>query len=183
MAQSYIYVRKNLSFIADPIERGLLKIFLQSLYEDEYINQCTQFGFTIAPNATRTLALNGIDLIDFDDAEVWSFEYDTLPLEGQTPYVISSKRRTYSEYDRSINDGSIQDMSSLVMGMEKQIMELRDSLAKLEDSVSHEHEMDIHEFSDEDSTKLEASLVLSSISFSIVVLGLAFLLVKKFLGI
>ena len=46
VALSYIYVRKDLSHITNPVSQGLLQAFLTALYTEEYISVCEEeFGF------------------------------------------------------------------------------------------------------------------------------------------
>jgi ABC-type phosphate transport system substrate-binding protein len=46
VAMTYIYVKKDLTFISDPASQSLVKAFLEAVYSDEYITQCEEeFGF------------------------------------------------------------------------------------------------------------------------------------------
>ena len=60
---TYMYVRKNLTFIEDPQEQTLLVAFLTALYDPVYINQCTNLGFTVVGDAIKYVGLGGIGLL------------------------------------------------------------------------------------------------------------------------
>ena len=112
VAISYVYVRKDLSFL-QPDEQTLLKFFLTQLYTDSSIKQCEQFGFEIVPNYVREIGLAGIDMLNIDNsAKPWTFEKDTLKGDGQGQYVISAKRKSYSEV---VRDQNAYDVSLLMM--------------------------------------------------------------------
>jgi len=103
VAMSYVYVRKDLSQISNPAEKTLLEYFLRSLYDSETIGQCAQFGFTPVPEYVRKVGLDGIDMIEFGDGPKWDQEVATNPGVGMGEYVISAKRRSFDEYERSLN--------------------------------------------------------------------------------
>jgi len=111
VAMSYIYVRKDLSHISSD-DQALLVAFLKSLYEPDYIEQCEDlFGFIRAPDFLKTLAMTGIGMLNVTTDNEFSFESSTLANEGQGDYVVSAKRRSYAEYERS---GFVGDVSGLV---------------------------------------------------------------------
>merc|ERR1719354_983110 len=91
VVMSYVYVRKNLfEFMENDKERGLLKLFLESLYDEAYIGTCTDHGFSMVPEKVREKALEAIkETVNFDDAHEWSFEYKktTRVKEGHGDYV------------------------------------------------------------------------------------------------
>ena len=76
---SYIYVKKDLTFIEDPAAQTLLQAFLRALYAPEWITQCEEeFGFVRVDGVLRDKALEAIDsMIVSPDAPAWFFEYDT----------------------------------------------------------------------------------------------------------
>jgi len=66
----------------------------------------------IVPNNIREIALAGIDMLNIDStAQPWTFESDTLKGDGQGPYVISAKRKSYSEV---VCDQNSYDISLLM---------------------------------------------------------------------
>ncbi len=99
---TYIYVRKDLTFIEDPASQSLLKAFLTAVYSDEYITQCEeQFGFVRIGGELRQMALDSINALVTDPtAPEWIFETDTIKRIGQGDYVISQKRQSYSEIEQ-----------------------------------------------------------------------------------
>lgn len=110
VAISYVYVRKDLSFL-QPDEQTLLKFFLTQLYTDSSIKQCEQFGFEIVPNNVREIGLAGIKMLNIDStAQPWTFESETQKGDGQGEYVISAKRKSYSEVVRDQNQYDISKL-------------------------------------------------------------------------
>ncbi len=99
---TYIYVKKDLTFIQDPASQSLLKAFLKAVYSDEYITQCEEeFGFVRVGGSLRDMALQSIDALVTDPAAPeWTFETDTIKRIGQGDYVISQKRQSYSEIEQ-----------------------------------------------------------------------------------
>ena len=100
---SYIYVRLDLSFMADRDDRGLLIAFLTALYDPLYITQCqTLYSLVPAPAVVNTLGKSGVAmLVASNNATKFIFEIATQPYDGQGNYVISSNRRTYADLQRS----------------------------------------------------------------------------------
>jgi hypothetical protein len=101
-AMTYIYVKKDLTYIQDPASQSLLKAFLLAVYSDEYIEQCEeQFGFVRVGGSLRDQALASINALVMDPtAPTWTFETDTQKRIGQGDYVISQKRQSYSEIEQ-----------------------------------------------------------------------------------
>ena len=59
---SYIYVRKDLTYMPNPASQTLLKAFLQALYSDDFIPVCEEeFGFNRITGDLRDKALSAID--------------------------------------------------------------------------------------------------------------------------
>lgn len=99
---SYIYLRVNVPrYIESEEERGLLKIFLESLYEEKYFNACQGIGFSPIPRILRSMALEAIDKTDWgftsERGNLWTLEFNTMPVTGMDKYVISSKRAPAGE--------------------------------------------------------------------------------------
>lgn len=155
---SYIYVRTQIwLYMTDEYNRGLLKLFLQSLYMDKYFTaNCAQLGFFAVPTSIREKATRGIDDIEWEFTSnqgnnPWSFEIDTRPLEGPDDYVISSKRQNYQ--------GVVLDD---VTSTENTLLEDTKALFALA-----EEELNFNKFSDTNQKQLNASLVLSALSFTL----------------
>merc|ERR1719223_28479 len=161
VVMSYVYVRKNLfEFMENDKERGLLKLFLESLYDEAYIGTCTEHGFSMVPEKVREKALEAIkETVNFDDAHEWSFEYKetTRVKEGHGDYVISGKRRSFFEYELSRNEDDIQKLH-------EELLELRD----------------MKRFTNAQQKRLDAAFALSIISMCIWGLTLAWF-VKRML--
>lgn len=98
---SYVYIRKDLSFIKNPARRTLLKAFATALYDPDYIGLCSRFGHIPVPPGIRDMSLAGIDTLQTDaPAEMeWFFEKSTVPGMGQGDYVISKRRKNFVLYE------------------------------------------------------------------------------------
>jgi hypothetical protein len=99
VSMTYIYVKKDLTFLEGSGRQTLLKAFLRAMYIDEYITDCEkELGFVRVAGFLRDLALSTIDsLVTSADAPEWTFEFNTERRLGQEDFVISTKRRTYAE--------------------------------------------------------------------------------------
>jgi len=192
VAMSYIYLRKDITFIDDPIEQSLLKAFIQNtLLDADEIQACSKFGFTPVPEAVRNIALEGLNtLIMSDGAPTWEIETDTIKGIGQGDYYVSKKRRSYAEYERSILDGFNMD-EELVSGkvevmvkehLASQSQETEEGDPAGEGSLRKETSSASRMYTDSDAQKLQAALVLSAISFSLWALALIALIAKKMCG-
>ena len=122
-AMTYIYVKKDLTFIEDPASQSLLKAFLKAVYSDEYIEQCEeQFGFVRVGGALRDMALASIDaLITDPTAPEWTFETDTIKRIGQGDYVISQKRKSYSEIEQEKLVETIEKLADQIAALQAQV--------------------------------------------------------------
>jgi hypothetical protein len=98
---SYIYIRKDLSFIQNPARRTLLKAFATALFDPDYIDLCDRYGLIPVASELRDLSLAGLDMLELDASESdnWVFEKDTLPGLGQGDRVISTRRQSFALYE------------------------------------------------------------------------------------
>ena len=96
---SYVYIRKDLSFMANPASRTLLKAFATALYDPDYIGLCDRFGHIPVPDVVKNLALEGIAMVDTGDAPEWTFEKETMPGIGMGDTVISRRRQNFALYE------------------------------------------------------------------------------------
>ena len=138
VAMSYIYVRKNLAFIESDEDKALLLAFLQSIYDPKCIDVCKDFGFTPVANNVRQLGLDGIAMLDI--APLFTFEDITQPNEGQGDYVISGKRRTYAEIERSDASGNIEAIMEDNQMLRLQLNNMQAVLVALETIVTDKAE-------------------------------------------
>ena len=63
---SYVYIRKDLSFIKNPARRTLLNAFATSLFDPDYIGLCERYGLVPVPTELRELSLVGLDMLELD---------------------------------------------------------------------------------------------------------------------
>jgi hypothetical protein len=202
VAMTYIYVRKDITFIEDPASQTLLKAFLQALYTDEYITQCeTEFGFVRVAGDLRSKALAAIDsLVTTSGAPEWTFEFETEKRTGQGDYVISVKRESYSEIEQASLVDTVNELSAKVAFLEMENEELHSEL----DGTAHMHDGDeviqgsgssattpsasgsfsqaLNSSQEEQDTKITAALVMSSISFAFWIVAIVGLLARSVTG-
>ncbi len=159
---SYVYVRTDISvFIPDAHMQGLLRLFLESLYMNDYIGACKSLAFTPVPADVKRTAMNGISndikwaffsTENPSNDNPWSFEIDTRKLDGAGDFVISSKRRSYQGIE-------VEDVLAMEAAMEGQ---LNSQIGML-----NELGQEIIGFTTRDSSRINAALVLSALSFTL----------------
>jgi hypothetical protein len=185
VAMSYIFVRKDLgSFLPDPESQGLLVAFLRALYTDSYIEQCERdFGFAKVGGTLKDKALAGIDMLQLSaDAPTFTFEDSTDARTGQGDHVISAKRESYSEIEQ---DNLVALAAALTLQMaELQTLneKLTEQVATLAEERRNDHVAedaeDLVDFTTQEETQLNASLVLAALSFSFWIISFVVLTAK-----
>lgn len=177
---TYIYVRRDLAYMLDPKEQSLLIAFLRSLQDLEYVGECVdKYGF-ILPNAdVQAFAKTGIDLLEqnlLPNATNWTFETDTLPMEGAGDYVISVKRQSIADIERAALMDDVEELKDTVMTLKTMLegaYDEIDSLTGSDGSVSAQVEKWMTANVASKDSQLTAALVLASLSFAFwVVFGL-----------
>lgn len=176
VAISYIYVRKDLSFL-QPDEQSLLKFFLTQLYTDSSIKQCEQFGFEIVPTNVRNIGLAGIDMINFDtNGAPWTSEIETQKGDGQGDYVISAKRKSYAEIVRDQNQydvGVLMTNQGLTDQFDETGANLRSSSAQSDGSVT---------FTSKQMAQIQAALGMGAASIVLWVIALGAYFMRRNVG-
>jgi len=103
VALTYVYVRKDITYLTNPESQSLLRAFLRALYKDQYTAICAEtFGFIPVTGLLRDQAVLAIESIQTDSAPEWFFEEKTEPGEGQSNHVFSVKRDSYSEIEQDV---------------------------------------------------------------------------------
>lgn len=179
---TYIYVKKDLTFIADPAAQGLLKAFLNAVYTDEYITQCEEeFGFVRVSGDLRDKALSEIESLTVSSgAPEFTFELDTLENVGQGDYIISWKRESFSEVEQA-------DLVEDIDALKAEIEELHLEIELMAGELGHTHDEDGKLISgsalgQSDDSKLQAALIMSAISIVLWILAVIALLVRCVTG-
>jgi len=110
---SYVYIRKDLSHITNPVSRTLLKAFATALFDPDYIGLCERYGHIPVPAEVKDISMAGIAELNWDATEdqEWTFEKKTSPGWGQGDYVISKKRKSFGLYEA---DRLADDMQPLM---------------------------------------------------------------------
>lgn len=202
VVQSYLYIRKDIhKYIENDVERGLLKLLVESLYDPDYIDICKEYGFSPVAESIKEKAMEGInDLVawDFPASDKfhnpWEFEKSTNQMGGQGPYVISHKRRTYNEYAIARDDGMLEqmqlDVRALLEFMESGTPptgdsgDSGDSGDKTSNKVKDQDGPHEVPFTNLLEGQLDAALVLSALSFSLwAVVILAYFIKTKVLNV
>lgn len=191
VVMSYVYLRKDIDvFVSDPVERGLLKLFLESLYDDDYFGKCTDLGFSKPPPSYVKKATNGLNIQgiswnfpeSYGQENMWSFESKgkTRKIAGAGEYVISGKRQ-------SLNGLKIDEISGKETELEKEVKRLSAIVASMtsgdhgHDDDDHNHAHTSNKSGGEDSGKSQSALVLSAISFTLWLCAILGYLVQRFL--
>jgi len=169
-----------LTFIPDPAAQSLVKAFLKAIYMDEFITQCEdQFGFVRVGGELREKALNSIDaLVTSSEAPAWSFEIDTEKRVGQGDYVLSAKRKSYSELEQASMLEKIDELAAQVEALEVQNEKL---MGQARETSGNSFGSFINDELDEDS-QVKVALVMSSISIGLWGIAILALLVKYVSG-
>jgi hypothetical protein len=181
---TYIYVKKDLTFIQDPAAQTLVKAFLTALYTDEYITQCEEeFDFVRVAGELREKALSEISSLTVSSgAPEWTFEFNTESNVGQGDYVISNKRESYSDVEQ-------QDMVDAIAALQAEIDILQAEMELVAGQLGHTHDDDgslvigsgLNKAMTQDD-QLKAALILSSISFALWMLAIIAVLVRCVTG-
>jgi ABC-type phosphate transport system substrate-binding protein len=163
---SYIYVRTDISrYMEDPFERGLLKIFLESLFTENYFSNCRLLGFSPLPPALNVKVKQSIEndiLWEFPitnpefvgGKNAWTFEVDTNPIGGTGPFVISNKRQSY-------NGVGIDEISGETKQLKEEVRFAYDAISAL---LSQEN-ADFNKLASKNTA--DAALVLAALSFTL----------------
>jgi len=162
---SYVYVRKDVSFMLIEEERGLLKLFLESLYDDRYFGNCETLGFAAVPTAVREVAVAGIDMVSWNFSEVngetknmWTFEFDTEAITGMGQFVISSKRK-------SLAGVSIEDIAGAEKDLLNDVASLKATINAILEGESEDFRLAFNNLMLEEK-KTDSALVLAALSFT-----------------
>jgi len=127
---SYVYIRKDLSFMTNPARRALLKAFATALFDPDYIGLCDRYGLVPVPDELRDMSLVGLQMLNVgDDATEWTFEKDTMPGIGQGDYIISSRRQNFGLYEA---DRLADDLAPLI----EEVRSLKLELATMKASTT-----------------------------------------------
>jgi hypothetical protein len=165
---TFIYVRKDLTFIENANEQSLLVAFLKSLYNDDYSGPCyDEFGFTRVSSATRQFALDAIDsLIISDNATEWIFEGDdTMKITGAGNFVLSKKRNNFLAVSTNSLTTEAEDVQEQLMRITDELYNSGEEILKLEAGLKDAEAAVSREYTDTDDMQLKAALTLSSLSF------------------
>ena len=195
LAITYLYVRKDLSFI-EPVTRGAMIGFFKSLYDPNFVNVCIEDYDFITPSAgIQEYGKDAIAQLEAanPDTVQWIFENSTSTQEivATGPHVFSEKRDSafrivdedkLREELAKVEVGSFTE-STAVKALEERVNVLTSSLQKKEADLNNLRNIvaglesggttdgaktsSIFEsdFGDSEETQLKAALALSIISF------------------
>ena len=124
---SYVYVRKDLTYIENPVEQALLKAFLKSLYMGEYIQQCEEdYEFSRVDGPALQLAQRGINsLILSPNAPTFNFETTIQDIQGASNYTFSTRRNSIADVERGF-------LVAELLQLEQEVRFLKESLDRSE---------------------------------------------------
>lgn len=134
-AMTYIYVRQDLSFIPVAQEQALLKAFLQTLYDDSFVQQCVDaYEFAKVEGKALDIASEAISMLQVDSSAVpFEFEQSTMLQEGQGDYIISAKRKSSTEIDVDVLTTANEQLKAEVTELRALVNELQSSVNALAD--------------------------------------------------
>mmetsp|Transcript_34660 Transcript_34660/g.83733 ORF Transcript_34660/g.83733 Transcript_34660/m.83733 type:complete len:886 (-) Transcript_34660:215-2872(-) len=117
---SYLYVRKDVSGL-NAGTAALLKAFLTFILEEGQ-TLATDFGFRGLPDSVLTKSKEAVGQLTMPTGVTeFTFETSTDAGAGAGDYVISQKRRSFAEYERSVFDDRIKDLQEKVTMLEQQL--------------------------------------------------------------
>jgi len=124
---SYVYIRKDLSFITNPARRHLLKAFASALFDPDYIGLCDRYGLVPVPTQWRELSLSGLELlqVNADESYEWTFEKNTMPGFGQGDHVISMKRKGFNVNEADYLSDGVSLLTERVSQLELELASMR----------------------------------------------------------
>lgn len=162
-----------MTFIEDPASQSLVKAFLTAVYSDEFITQCEEeFGFVRVGGELRDMALKSIEALVTDpNAPEWIFETDTNKRVGQGDYVISQKRKSFSELEQDSLLDMIGALAAQIEELQGQNKKLVAAAPELKKTTTNSLESFIDEEIDED-TQVMTALIMSSISIALWVIAI-----------
>jgi len=116
VAISYVYVRKDLTSLGD--KACLLKGFLEYIISAEAQALLPAYGAVGIPDKVHDIAKLAINELTMPVCTAWTFESATMKGTGQADYVVSGKRRSYSEYGLSTLESTVTALASRVVNLE-----------------------------------------------------------------
>jgi hypothetical protein len=150
-----------------PEERGLLKLFLEALYRDDYFGRCKDLGFSAPPPDVKNMALRGINMITWDFPfndetkkfdNMWSFEEEVEAIRGMGKFVISHNRQ-------SLAGVSIEDIAGAEAKLKNNVEYLMRSFNQLTGDEQGDISRLLQDLEDE-RKRTNAALVLAALSFT-----------------
>jgi hypothetical protein len=177
---TYIYVKQDLRFLDDPQSQALLKAFLQSLYDDDFVQQCVDaYEFAKVDSVAFDLAQNAIASLQVNDAAIeftFESEDDTMLVDGQDRYVISAKRQSAAEVEFDRLAVTNQDLEERLVDLELRLMQATSVLNAMESSNGGSSTFSGTAAEEGQDAEIAAALALSIISIIFcVVIGLGLL--------
>jgi len=130
---SYVYIRKDLSFIKNPVRRTLLRAFAEALFDDDYIGLCARYGHIPVPSEVRALSMKGIADLSWNATveQEWTFEKDTEPGLGQGDLVISQKRKSFELYEADRLADDVSPMMEEIQNLKLEMARMKSQRATL----------------------------------------------------
>jgi len=112
---SYMYVKKSQAS-TNPKTAAALKAFISVIINNQE-SLCEEFGFTAPSEALRNLAVAAASTIVYPAGmQEFTFETDTQAYDGMKTNVISKKRHSFDDYERSVMKSDIASMKAAGAG-------------------------------------------------------------------
>ena len=147
---SYLYIRKDLTALGR--SGAAVKAFAEFVISKEGQAMVPEFGFDGVPENVLNIARAGLAELRLSaSATPYTFEAGdaTQKGAGMMPYVLSGKRSSYADYERSLHA--------------VEIVALKAEIAKLK--VHHEEPVGIPHWYDDPKTEIEAAMAVGALGF------------------
>ncbi|CAB9521916.1 Phosphate-binding protein PstS [Seminavis robusta] len=176
---TYIYVRTDLSFKTNPVERALLIAFLKAMYDPSFVSPCqSDYSFFLADDAALKLGMKGIELLESSNMApedpIWTFEDRPDPIVGTGTYVLSSNRRNFPAVEREHNIEELEDLQAKVLQLKAKVSAMKSELENQSGSGNDGEA----EFSQKYETMIVAGLTMATLSL-VFVLGISAVVVHQ----
>ncbi len=185
VAITYVYVRKDLSFMSDPRAQSLMVAFFKALYDPVFTKKCEEeYLFLPVPESIRNIALSGIELLELDpSAPEWIQETDILSGVGQGDNVISIRRKSSSTIHLDLLTDKVRN-AEMVLGdvltgidsIQTTADELRDQINRV---VRGEFDEANAQLFNELDQRLDATFIMSITSLILGVITFLFMIVQQ----
>ena len=194
---SYLYVRRNITYIGSSTEQSLFVAFLDSFVNPDIIGVCAdEYGFTLPSSTTQDVVRNATSLLKKQlpsDAQAWVWETSSTAFTGAELYTISTKRRDIDAVQIEDLQVLVQKMQDTIDFLQTNVHELNvileqtglvtglvtDEVTESSTDAGYNYSENFSKFKANQGVNAKAALVLSSLSFVLCMIILAMMFMKR----